>query len=178
MISLVLGGNKSGKSAFGERLLAQSPVPHAVVVTGKAKDMGFRQQIQDHRLARPVSMAVHEAGPDLLGTLQSLPDARASVLVDSLDFWLFSIWEHCSDRVARNAACQELCDGFAAWQGKALVLVSTEMGLGPLPVSDQARAFARALGELNQKIASISKNVYAVIAGLPLQLKGEGYGVL
>lgn len=171
MISLVLGGNKSGKSAFAERLLAQSPGPHGVVVTGKAGDLAFRQQIQEHRLARPASFAVHEAGIDLLSVLNYVGPTKGTVLIDSLDFWLFALWEQYSDTAMHNAACESLYEGLATWRGASLIFVSTEMGLGPLPASGQARSFARALGRINQKIASISEKVYAVIAGLPLQLK-------
>lgn len=93
------------------------------------------------------------------------------VLVESLDFWLFALCQHHRDTDARATACLELREGLRQWSGGPLIIISTEMGLGPLAASGEVRAFARTLGQLNQEIASISEKVYAVVAGLPLQLK-------
>lgn len=171
MISLVLGGNKSGKSKFGEQLLAQSPLPHAVVATGKAGDLAFRRQIQAHRLSRDAAIGVHEVDLDLLPALQRLAEAGGGILLDSLDFWLFARCQRHPNPVEQDSAHCELVDGLRAWRGGPLIIISTEMGLGPLAPSSEVRAFVRAMGQLNQEIASISEKVYAIVAGLPLQLK-------
>jgi adenosylcobinamide kinase / adenosylcobinamide-phosphate guanylyltransferase len=66
---------------------------------------------------------------------------------------------------------QELIAGLEGWRGGNLILVSTEMGLGPLAFDGEVRAFARDLGQLNREIASVSTSVYLVIAGLAQKLK-------
>jgi adenosylcobinamide kinase/adenosylcobinamide-phosphate guanylyltransferase len=169
MIDLVLGGNKSGKSDFGLELLRRGPRPWTLVATGKSRDLAFRDQISAHRQERGPGIAVREVDADLAGTLRAEARSGGSVLVDSLDFWMFSLAAR--PREERKRMRQEFLAGLAAWQGGNLILVSAEMGLGPLAFDGEIRAFARDLGQLNREIASVSTSVYLVIAGLAQKLK-------
>jgi len=169
MIDLVLGGNKSGKSDFGLELLRRGPRPWTLVATGKSRDLAFREQIITHRQERGPGIVVREVDADLAGTLRAEAHTAGSVLVDSLDFWMFSLAAR--SREDRQRMRQEFLTGLAAWQGGTLVLVSTEMGLGPLAFDGEIRAFARDLGQLNREIASVSTSVYLVVAGLAQKLK-------
>lgn len=170
MIDLVLGGNKSGKSDFGLELLGQGPKPWTLVATGKSLDLSFREQIGLHRRSRDAGIAVREIDTDLAGALGELSTRPGSVLVDSLDFWLFSLLNRCT-RAEQDRMRKALLDVLGGWRGGRLVLVSTEMGLGPLAFDGEIRAFARDLGLLNREIARVSTSVYLVVAGLPQQLK-------
>lgn len=169
MIDLVLGGNKSGKSDFGLELLQRCPPPRSMVVTGKSRDLAFRDQIMAHRQSRDQTIPVRETGLDLCLVLRELVD-QGGVLVDSLDFWMFMLAQE-KDQAGRQAACAELLDLLQTWQGGRLIVVSTEMGLGPLAFDGGIRAFARDLGQLNREIARVSASVYLVVAGLAQQLK-------
>lgn len=171
MIDLVLGGNKSGKSDFALELLASAPKPWTFVATGKARDLDFRAQIQTHRQERDPEIVVMEVETELPETLGILSRQKGSVLVDSLDFWLFSVNCAFFGKAARDAARQALITELAAWRGGRLILVSTEMGLGPLAYDGEVRAFARDLGELNREIARVGTSVYLLVAGLPQKLK-------
>lgn len=169
MIELVLGGNKSGKSDYGLELLRAAPRPWTLVATGKSRDLAFREQIRVHRLEREPDIAVREADTDLAGVLHGLSAQPGSVLVDSLDFWMFALAGLAAS--ARQRRREELLAEISSWQGGKLILVSTEMGLGPLAFDGTVRAFARDLGQLNREIASISASVYLVVAGLAQKLK-------
>jgi adenosylcobinamide kinase/adenosylcobinamide-phosphate guanylyltransferase len=169
MIDLVLGGNKSGKSDFGLELLGRSPGPWTMVVTGKSMDLAFRDQIMAHRQSRDKMIPVREVGADLTGVLRDCED-QGAVLVDSLDFWMFVLGQE-MDRAGRQAVCEEFVELLRTWQGGRLILVSTEMGLGPLAFDGGLRAFARDLGQLNREIARVSASVYLVVAGLAQKLK-------
>ena len=169
MITLVLGGNKSGKSDFALDLLAGTPGPALFIATGKAKDLAFREQIRQHRLSRDPDLEVVEVDRGLPRTLgQAKLDFRA-VVVDSLDYWLFA----CREAGSEEAMVGELLDVLADWNDTALVLVSCEAGLGPLPGGSGVRAFIRSLGALNQSAARAADRVFLVAAGLPLTLKQE-----
>ncbi|SKA88309.1 adenosylcobinamide kinase /adenosylcobinamide-phosphate guanylyltransferase [Paucidesulfovibrio gracilis DSM 16080] len=167
MISLVLGGNKSGKSAFALDLLENSPAPALFMPTGKAMDLAFRQQILKHKRERGVALPVAESGPDLPHALRTFTQGYGSVLVDSLDFWLFS----CNPDDSEDWETDPFVELLRDWDGPDLILVSCEIGLGPLPAGREARFFVRRLGALNQAIARIATQVYLVSAGLPLTLK-------
>ena len=169
MIELVLGGNKSGKSDFGLNLLRKCPTPRILVATGKSRDLAFREQIDAHRREREPEIEVREADTDLAGTLRIMEPLGGGILVDSLDYWLFSLMGLCAgDRKDRQA---ELLAEISGWQGGKLVFVSTEMGLGPIAFDGAVRAFARDMGQLNREIASACSSVYLVVAGLAQKLK-------
>lgn len=165
MITLVLGGNKSGKSAFALDILDKAPRPAVFLATGRARDLCFRRQILAHRECRDPGIPVIEVGTDLPERLIRAKSEYPSVLVDSLDFWLFACREEGLDRVP---AFLQALDG---WHGGNLILVSCEIGLGPLPASAEARTFVRALGDLNQKMATLADAVHFTVAGLPMTLK-------
>ncbi len=170
MIDLVLGGNKSGKSDYGLDLLCRGPRPWTLVATGKSRDLAFREQIRAHRQCRDAAIEVREVDTDLAGALRGLEARGGGVLVDSLDFWMFAVM-NLGGRATRRRAQEELLEELGAWQGGNLILVSTEMGLGPLAFDGEIRAFARDLGQLNREIARVSTSVYLIVAGLAQKLK-------
>ncbi|WP_319471453.1 bifunctional adenosylcobinamide kinase/adenosylcobinamide-phosphate guanylyltransferase [uncultured Pseudodesulfovibrio sp.] len=167
MITLVLGGNKSGKSDFALDLLAEKTQPGLFIATGKARDLEFREQIRQHRLTRSPGLEVMEVSEDLPQTLGQAKLNFPSVLVDSLDYWLFS----CREAGCEKEKVQEFTEILEHWNTTELILVSCETGLGPLPGGSEVRAFIRSLGALNQAVAQAADRAYLVAAGLPLTLK-------
>ena len=84
MITLVLGGTRSGKSEVAEGLLpATGPVTY--VATGQVTDPDMERRIDVHRARRPGWWTTVEAGADLLAALDQ---AGGPVLVDSLGTWV------------------------------------------------------------------------------------------
>ena len=167
MITLILGGNKSGKSDFALDLLAKGPKPALFVATGKAKDLEFREQIIKHRKTRGPEVEVVEVSEDLPQTLIQAKLQFPSVLVDSLDYWLFS----CQESGCEREKIKEFLIVLEQWGTTDLTLVSCETGLGPLPGGSSVRAFVRSLGALNQSVAQSADQAFLVAAGLPLILK-------
>jgi len=167
MITLVLGGNKSGKYDFALDLMAKSAMPGVFIATGKARDIEFREQIRLHQQSRGPELEVMEVGEDLPQALKKAKLSFPSVLVDSLDYWLFSCREaDCeADKIAEFQKVLE------NWGDTDLILVSCETGLGPLPGGSAVRAFIRSLGALNQSAAKVADQAFLVVAGLPLTLK-------
>ncbi|KHK01610.1 bifunctional adenosylcobinamide kinase/adenosylcobinamide-phosphate guanylyltransferase [Desulfovibrio sp. TomC] len=170
MIRLLLGGTRSGKSGHGEALLAAGPLPHRVVATGRACDFAFRERINAHKRVRDPRVAVIEAGAEAMDVLAREAAAGGTVLLDSLDFWLFACH---GDTVEANVA---LARGFAPYGdpgGPELIVVSAETGLGPVAGDAATRQFIDALGALNQAAAALAHDVRLIAAGLSVQLKGN-----
>lgn len=168
MIALVTGGQSSGKSAFAlERTLA-APGPHRFIATGKALDAEFSGRITAHRAERPAWMPVDEVDVALGPALAEALSEGGTVLVDSLDFWLFSCLSRKADHEPQRffAALDRLGSG-------SVVLVSSEVGLCPVPSDSLTRRFVRELGELNRRVAAVADAAYLVAAGLPLTLKQD-----
>jgi len=172
MIRLVLGGEKSGKSRLAYDLFCNVPGPRVILAMGRARDMAFRRQILEHRLSRDPAIPVVEPGIDLAQALRDARDRECNALVDSLDFWLFACME------AREGRADELLEELAHW-AKPLpecVLVSCEIGLGPVAADGFVRRFVRELGGLNQKLAALAGDARLVVAGCPIRLKSEKHG--
>ncbi len=167
MITLVLGGNKSGKSDFALDLLTKTPGPKLFIATGKAKDFDFRQQIQKHRIERDPQIEIMEVSEDLPQMLGKVKLSSPSILVDSLDYWLFA----CLEAGCFDGKVFELQTVLEEWDNTELILVSCEAGLGPLPGGHEVRVFMRSLGALNQCVAKVADQAYLITAGLPLTLK-------
>lgn len=164
MITLVLGGARSGKSGFAERLAASLPQPVVYIATAAAgDDADFDARIAEHRARRPGHWTTVESGRDLPGALASL---RGSVLVDSLGTWV-------AGHPGFEADADALCATLTAHQGD-VVVVSEEVGLGVHPSTAVGGRFRDALGSLNQAVAAVAGDVYLVVAGRALRLEANG----
>lgn len=167
-LTLVLGGAASGKSAWAEMLVlgdAQNPV---YLATAQAWDAEMQQKIERHRLSRGGSWHTVEAPLELAPALAQV-DANQAVLLDCATLWLTNhlLAEHDLDLEAAN-----LLDALGTCAAP-VVVVSNEVGYGIVPDNALSRRFRQAQGELNQKLAAQADLVVAVMAGLPLILKGR-----
>lgn len=167
-LTLVLGGARSGKSAYAESLFTG---PEAVyVATAEAIDDEMRDRIARHRARRGDGWITVEAPLDLAGALRTRTrDGSGGVLVDCLTVWLGNLM-HAGRDVDREAG--SLLESLAPAAPKApAVLVANEVGLGVVPDNPTARAFRDHAGRLNQALAGRADRVVLVTAGIPLVLK-------
>lgn len=166
-LTLVLGGARSGKSAYAERLLTGIPGPWAYVATAEAFDDEMRQRIKHHKSRRGAGWVDHEAPLEVADVLANRI-AELPSLVDCLTLWT-------SNLMHANRPVPEATDELLTAVAKRVapcVMVSNEVGLGIVPDNALARAFRDEAGRLNQKIAAAADKVIFVAAGLPLTLKG------
>jgi adenosyl cobinamide kinase/adenosyl cobinamide phosphate guanylyltransferase len=162
VITLVLGGTRSGKSEVAETLLAATG-PVTYVATGRVTDPDMADRIAAHRERRPATWTTVEAGADLVAAVER---ADGPVLVDSLGTWVAAHPDLAPDVAALVAALRAR----AARAPGATVLVSEEVGLGVHPPTEVGRRFADALGTLNRAVAEIADRVLLVVAGRVLPL--------
>lgn len=160
MITLVLGGTRSGKSEVAERKAAATGHAVTYVATGTAVDAEMAARIEEHRRRRPPGWTTVESGPDLAGALTA---AAGTVLVDALSAWLAQFEDMAVDTDA-------LCAALAGRTGDT-VIVSDEVGLGVHPSTEVGRRFRDALGTLNQRVADVADEVVLVVAGRVLRLE-------
>ena len=165
-LTLVLGGARSGKSAYAESLVAG---PGAVyVATAEAIDDEMEERIARHRARRGAGWTTVEAPLDLAAALRAhAPGASGGVLVDCLTVWLGNLM-HAGRDIDREAG--SLLESLAA-PPAPVVLVANEVGLGVVPDNPMARAFRDHAGRLNQALAARADRVVLVTAGIPVVLK-------
>jgi adenosylcobinamide kinase / adenosylcobinamide-phosphate guanylyltransferase len=169
MKHLVLGGVRSGKSAFAEAQIADSHKAVCYVATSQVWDDEMASRVQLHQTRRPSSWRLIEEPLALADVLDSLNDPQQAVIVECFSLWMTNLL--CledEERLAQEK--QALLDAVASFQGD-LVLVSSEVGLGIMPMNALARRFGDELGMMNQALAKLTDRVTFVAAGLPLPLK-------
>jgi nicotinate-nucleotide--dimethylbenzimidazole phosphoribosyltransferase len=172
---LVLGGIRSGKSAFAESLVADAPsVRYVATAVGGEDDPEWLARIEAHQRRRPQSWSTEETGADPARLTALLLDAKPeeTLLVDDLGGWVAAVLDPArqpNDDEADVAALAEAVRDCVA----RVVLVSPEVGLSLVPVTPVGRAFADALGVTNQALAGASDGVALVVAGQATWLKRE-----
>jgi adenosylcobinamide kinase/adenosylcobinamide-phosphate guanylyltransferase len=167
--TLVLGGARSGKSAFAERLVAETTATRIYLATATAGDEEMRERIVHHRARRGDSWRTIEEPLALVETLAREDRSGNAILVDCLTLWLSNLMHagRDPDTEARQLAA------FLREARARIVLVSNEVGLGLVPETPLGRAFRDAQGRLNQIIAAAVTNVAFIAAGLPIWLKQQ-----
>jgi adenosylcobinamide kinase / adenosylcobinamide-phosphate guanylyltransferase len=166
-LTLVLGGARSGKSRYAERLVLGSGLLPVYVATAEALDDEMAARIAQHRARRGARWRTIEEPRDLVGTLRRECNERRAVLVDCLTLWLTNLMVATRPVRTETARLIELLRGLPG----TLVLVSNEVGLGVVPTDAMARAFIDQAGWLHQRIAEQADDVVFMAAGLPLHLK-------
>lgn len=169
--TLVLGGARSGKSAFAQKAAetAAGVGPPVLIATGQAFDDEMADRIVRHQADRGESWITVEAPLALPAAIAALP-ADTVAVVDCLTLWLSNLLMAERDV---EAAAAELVAAAAACPAQ-LWLVSNEVGLGIVPETPLGRRFRDEAGRLHQRLAAAVDEVYFVAAGLPLRLKPQG----
>ena len=167
-LSLVIGGARSGKSAFAERLVIGSGHPRRYIATAQAWDDEMRDRIARHQRDRSGGWTTVEAPLDLPAALASA-NAAEGVLIDCATLWLTNhlLADHdLALETRRLEAALTTCPA-------PVVIVSNETGWGIVPENVLARRFRDEQDRLNQRLAAKAGLVVTVIAGLPMVLKGQ-----
>jgi adenosylcobinamide kinase/adenosylcobinamide-phosphate guanylyltransferase len=169
LITLVLGGARSGKSSRAQALAEAAGSKRCYIATAQAFDDEMTLRIAAHQADRSDGWVTLEAPLDLADAVTSAARSCDVVLVDCLTLWLSNLMHHehdIAEETARLAEALTACP-------MPVIVVSNEVGLSIVPENRLARAFRDAQGKLNQDIAAAADIVELVAAGLPLRLKGQ-----
>lgn len=177
---LILGGVRSGKSRWAERLAAARP-PVTYLATAQAGDDEMARRIAQHRQRRPADWQTVEEPWDAAAAV-ARHRQDGSLLLECLSLWLTNRLVGLPDRAAEGdaeirAAGTELLAAIHDAVGRVIV-VSSEVGCGIMPVNDLARRFADLLGEANQQLADVASEVLVCVAGIPVRIKPGADGNL
>ncbi len=166
-LSLILGGARSGKSAFAEKLAKSANRPRAYIATSQALDSEMEVKIAKHQQDRGPDWQTIEAPLDIEEALAQV-SANSIVLIDCLTLWLSNQMHVDADI---DAEVTNLLTVLSA-SLNPVICVSNEVGMGLVPDTPLGRQFRDAQGRLNRKIAEQADLAVFVAAGLPLTLKG------
>lgn len=167
MITFVLGGTRSGKSAVAERLAAAATDHVTYVATARVDldDADHATRVEAHRVRRPADWSTIEC-PDPAILPSVLRDLAGTVLVDSLGTWLTGHPDLAADPTG-------LVRALGSRDGDTIV-VSEEVGLAPHAPTELGRRFADQLGLVNQAVAAVADRAFLVVAGRAMELLPPG----
>lgn len=170
-ITLILGGARSGKSSYAQRLAARARRV-VYLATAQACDDEMRAKIERHRKERPASWKTVEVPLELDAAVSEYGEKDICLLIDCLTIFTANLLQA---EAGNEQAILERVDRLRSSllsTTASVIMVSNEVGSSVVPEYSSGRQFRDLLGEINQTIAQISGNVILMIAGCPLVLKG------
>ncbi len=175
MITLVIGGRRSGKSAWAETLALEKQRSRlAYVATCPASDQSMRERIKTHQERRAAfgrNWELIEEPLELAAAL-ALGDSQMKnglFFIDCITLWISNMMQAMDDKAVR-VAISSLCATVGRLENDAII-VSNETGLGVAPATDLGNRFIDFAGLANQELAKTAHEVVFITAGLPLYLK-------
>lgn len=162
-IIMVTGGQRSGKSMFAERMakvLSDHPV---YMATAHVEDEEFRERVRIHQARRGAEWTTIEEERFLS---RHMVEGRV-VLVDCCTLWLTNFFSDASPLTEIEAEFDRLTA-----QDATFIFVTNEIGLGGTSVNEVQRRFTDMLGAFNQYVADRADEVYLLVSGIPMKIKG------
>jgi len=166
-VTLVLGGARSGKSRYGERLIEAQPGRPLYVATAQAGDAEMAARIARHRARRGARWDTVEEPLELAAVLQAASDEEGAVLIDCLTLWLSNLLHARRDPAVETDALLAVLPAL----NRPVVFISNEVGLGVVPENALAREFIDHAGWLHQRLGEVAQSVIFMAAGLAMPLK-------
>ncbi|MCU1258837.1 MAG: Adenosylcobinamide-phosphate guanylyltransferase [Bryobacterales bacterium] len=174
MLTLILGGVRSGKSKLAQRLAAPARRVAYIATAAVGQDPEMAARVERHRGDRPRSWQTIEEPLALASAVERASKEADAILVDCLTIWLSNLsWEHRDGESGhvQTVALTELQQIAGVSRPCHVILVSNELGCGTVPEPAVTRAFRDVHGLINQWAAEAADEVIFTVAGLPLYLK-------
>ncbi|MBU0700468.1 bifunctional adenosylcobinamide kinase/adenosylcobinamide-phosphate guanylyltransferase [bacterium] len=169
MITLVIGGIRSGKSRFACQIAKEKNKQVVYIATCVPLDDETVERVEKHRASRPKEWLVIEEPVDVAKVLLTISEDSV-ILIECLTLWVSNLlleekgYEDVSRRVGELVA---VLSGI----NNDVIVVSNEVGLGGISPNKLARVFTDIMGETSQLIGSVAEEVYTVTAGIPIRIK-------
>jgi len=174
IIVLILGGARSGKSSYAQKMAADRGGKVLFCATAQPLDKDMRERIRAHRRSRPSGWDTLEASEKLAAALKGKTGKYTTVIVDCITLLAANCIGRITDsRKAEKCLDAEISDLIRLMRRSRcnFILVSNEVGSGIVPDNALARVYRDALGKANQRLARAADEVVLMTAGLPLKIK-------
>ena len=168
MLTLLLGGARSGKSSLAIAYAARTIRPVTFIATGEARDEEFAERIERHRLERPRTWTTREEPLELNAALDTVPNTHA-VIIDCLTLWVANLLDRGFAEDAIVQRTDEVVKS-ASMRSGPTIAVSNEVGSGIVPIDATARRYRDVLGRVNSAFALSADMAYLVVAGRTIRL--------
>ncbi len=185
-LTLILGGARSGKSAYALQLADQlsqigAPKNYRVlfVATALAFDDEMTIRIQRHKNERPANWFTLETPTQVGRAIRACPVQARVLVLDCLTLLANNVLleqpepDTIPEEIAQGLLDSEVDDLLEAYQASSAewIIISNEVGLGIVPPTPLGRIYRDVLGRANQRLAQIADRVVLMVAGIPIPVK-------
>lgn len=188
-ITMILGGARSGKSAYAEMILEQhSAVSKGYIATARVWDEEMALRVRWHQERRPDAWQTFMYDPPESKSLKEIIQVCEVYLFDCVTMYVNNLL---MDRLteeelipgnsiskerlqivteAVEMEIQKLIDTVVS-SDKEFIFVSDELGLGIVPDNPLSRIYRDLVGLANQRLAAQAQRVEFVLCGIPKRIK-------
>jgi len=183
-VIFILGGARSGKSTYAQELAARLGEKVLFVATAEALDRDMAARIEQHKRSRPGHWRTLETSAEVGRRLDHQIGDAEVVVLDCLTLLVANVMSRGDGPDSGSGSSAEAgtaervaaeIEGLIACISRhdaTFIVVSNEVGLGLVPDNDLGRAYRDLLGRANQTLARHAGEVYFMVAGIPLPVKG------
>ena len=167
-ITFILGGARSGKSYLAVKMAKEKSKKVAFIATCKPLDEEMKERIKLHKEVRPKNWQTFEESEDVALLLKKIDNEFDVIIIDCLTILI-------SNLLLKGLKEKDIQEKIKRiMKSKAnIIIVSNEVGLGIVPGNKLARDFRDIAGKINQMVAKEAKEVFFMVSGLPLKIKGD-----
>lgn len=168
-ITFILGGARSGKSQFAVELAKKKAKKVAFIATSKPGDLEMKRRVALHKKNRPRHWQIFEEPKDIL--LKRIGDKFEVIIIDCLTLLVSELMLGGLKEDIIEGNIHKMLSSLKKIKAKSII-VSNEIGLGIVPDNPLARRFRDLMGRVNQMTSKVADEVYLMVAGLSVLLKG------
>lgn len=168
IVHIITGGQRSGKSEYGEDVALSLDDSPTYLATSKYWDDEFRKRIETHQNRRTNNWTTIEETLHLSKTTT----VNKVLFVDCITLWITNVMDHFKYDIALSydfivKEWDVLCE-----KNTIVIAISNEIGLGVIPMEKPTRQFVDLQGKVNQYIAKKATKVDFMVSGIPIHTKG------
>ena len=173
-VILIGGGARSGKSRFAIEYAEKRFRRLGFVATATAGDQEMRSRIARHQSERGDRWTTVEEPLDIVPRMVEEATRFDVFVIDCLTLWLSNVLLHSARDVGEEV--KRLIDHLERDDLPSTILVTNEVGCGIVPENDLARSYRDLVGGTNQAVGKLADEIYWMVFGVPVAVKGEAAG--
>lgn len=174
-VIFVLGGARSGKSHFAQELAKELGARVLFIATGEPLDEEMKVRIEEHKKSRPDTWQTLEIPTNIgIRMMKEAEDADV-IIIDCLSLLVCNCTGDELDHQKAEEKIKVELNVLVSCINRldsSFIIVSNEVGMSLVPDNKLGRLYRDLLGKANQHIAKHSDEVYFLVAGIPLKIKG------
>lgn len=176
-ITFILGGARSGKSSYAQKLGEESGKSVTFLATAQAYDEEMSARIKKHQSDRPQHWQTLEIQTDVASHVDEIKSEI--VILDCITLLASNLMmQFVKDDIvveekfmkAMQNETQNLVSAMRESK-RDWIIVSNEVGLGLVPPYPMGRVYRDLLGRANQCLANEANEVLLMVAGIPMKVK-------